>query len=71
MNVVSIIRRQGIDQAVKLSGDRRETIEKYYMDPYKSDVPLVLTAPLGRIGGGGADETARARPAGGGGEDAE
>ena len=45
-------RRQGIDQAVKLSGDRRETIEKYYMDPYKSDVPLVLTAPLGRIGGG-------------------
>lgn len=30
----------GIDQAVRLSGDRRDTIEKYYCDPYKSHTAL-------------------------------
>jgi len=30
----------GIDQAVKISGDRRSTIEKYYCDPYKSHTAL-------------------------------
>ena len=35
----------GVDQAVRLSGDRRETIEKYYCDPYKSHVALP-EAPL-------------------------
>ncbi|MBR4614795.1 MAG: hypothetical protein IKO55_04260 [Kiritimatiellae bacterium] len=30
----------GADQAVRLSGDRRETIEKYYCDPYKSHTAL-------------------------------
>lgn len=34
----------GVDQAVRLSGDRRETIEKYYCDPYKSHVALPLNA---------------------------
>ncbi len=55
------MRRQGADQAVRLSGDRRETLEKYYMDPYKSDIPLGLTAPLGRIGGGGTAAQSAAR----------
>ena len=35
----------GVDQAVRLSGDRRETIEKYYCDPYKSHIALP-EAPL-------------------------
>ena len=35
----------GVDQAVRLSGDRRDTIEKYYCDPYKSHVALP-EAPL-------------------------
>ena len=35
----------GVDQAVRLSGDRRETIEKYYCDPYKSHTALP-DAPL-------------------------
>lgn len=35
----------GIDQAVRLSGDRRDTIEKYYCDPYKSHTALP-DAPL-------------------------
>ena len=41
----------GIDQAVRLSGDRRDTIEKYYCDPYKSHTALPdapLKAFLGR-----------------------
>lgn len=38
----------GIDQAVRLSGDRRETIEKYYCDPYKSHAALP-ERPLGRF----------------------
>lgn len=41
----------GVDQAVRLSGDRRETIEKYYCDPYKSHTALPdapLKAFLGR-----------------------
>lgn len=42
----------GIEQAVRLSGDRRDTIEKYYCDPYKSHTALPsrpLEAFLGRI----------------------
>lgn len=41
----------GVDQAVRLSGDRRDTIEKYYCDPYKSHTALPnapLKAFLGR-----------------------
>lgn len=34
----------GADQAVRLSGDRRETIEKYYCDPYKSHTALPANA---------------------------
>lgn len=30
----------GVDQAVRLSGDRRDTIEDYYCDPYKGHTPL-------------------------------
>jgi hypothetical protein len=34
----------GVDQAVRLSGDRRDTIEKYYCDPYKSHTALPSNA---------------------------
>lgn len=34
----------GVDQAVRLSGDRRDTIEKYYCDPYKSHTTLPTDA---------------------------
>ena len=34
----------GPDQAVRLSGDRRDTIEKYYCDPYKSHTALPADA---------------------------
>ena len=33
---------QGIDVAVQLSGDRRDTLEKYYVDPYRAQTPLKL-----------------------------
>ena len=31
----TVRREQGVDAAVALSGDRRETIDRYYSDPYK------------------------------------
>ena len=33
--VDTVRREQGVDAAVALSGDRRETIDRYYSDPYK------------------------------------
>lgn len=36
---------QGIDVAVQLSGDRRDTLEKYYVDPYRAQTPLKLYQP--------------------------
>lgn len=36
---------QGIDVAVQLSGDRRDTLEKYYVDPYRAQAPLKLYQP--------------------------
>ena len=33
--VDTVRREQGVDKAVALSGDRRETIDRYYSDPYK------------------------------------
>ena len=33
---------QGIEVAVQLSGDRRDTLEKYYVDPYRAQTPLKL-----------------------------
>lgn len=40
MLVTPVSQGGGADQAVRLSGDRRETIEKYYCDPYKSHTAL-------------------------------
>lgn len=37
---------QGIEVAVQLSGDRRETLEKYYVDPYRAQTPLKLYQPV-------------------------
>lgn len=50
----------GIDQAVRLSGDRRDTIEKYYCDPYKSHTALPnrpLEALLEKIGAHAVERT--------------
>ena len=33
--VDTVRREQGVDAAVAISGDRRETIDRYYSDPYK------------------------------------
>ena len=40
----TVRREQGVDAAVALSGDRRETIDRYYSDPYKINgiVPLEI-----------------------------
>lgn len=40
----TVRREQGVDAAVALSGDRRETIDRYYSDPYKLNgiVPLEI-----------------------------
>ena len=40
----TVRRKKGVDQAVALSGDRRDTIEKYYCDPYKSHTALPSNA---------------------------
>jgi len=44
----TVRREQGVDAAVALSGDRRETIDRYYSDPYKLNgiVPLEIL-PMG------------------------
>lgn len=44
----TVRREQGVDAAVALSGDRRETIDRYYSDPYKINgiVPLEIL-PMG------------------------
>lgn len=41
--VDTVRREQGVDAAVALSGDRRETIDRYYSDPYKLKDARVFT----------------------------
>lgn len=46
----TVYHKLGPEYAVAVSGDRRETIEKYYADPYKmNDVRPLAIAPLGKI----------------------
>ena len=41
----------GADYAVAISGDKRETIEKYYSDPYKiNNITPIAIAPLATLG---------------------